>query len=258
MTDYHLLEIVSMSKTGSLIKKQVYPTGMEVVKTEFTPVQTVHKPYSGLSALLNSGLMKTSFDPPLESTGNKILKRCFDIVFSSVVIVTVLSWLIPVMAILISLTSKGPVFFLQKRNKRNGDVFTCIKFRSMIINADADILPAEKDDKRITVLGRFLRRNYIDELPQFLNVLWGDMSVIGPRPHMISDNTRYDKEISGYFSRHKVKPGITGLAQVLGYVGTTQTIQEMKDRVSMDIFYMRHWSVKLDMIILYRTLFKLS
>ena len=248
-----------MPKTAGLIKKQYGPhPEMEVVKMEYSNVETLHKPYSSLSALLNNSLLKTSFDPPLDNTANRVIKRVFDIAFASLVIITVLSWLIPLIAVLVKLTSRGPVFFLQKRNKRNGDVFTCIKFRSMIVNPDADVLPAEKNDRRITRLGSFLRRNYIDELPQFFNVLWGDMSVIGPRPHMISDNIKYDKEVAGYFSRHKVKPGITGLAQVLGYVGTTETIQEMKDRVSMDIFYMRHWSVRLDLVILYRTVFKIT
>jgi putative colanic acid biosynthesis UDP-glucose lipid carrier transferase len=231
---------------------------MEVVKNDFTDpeMQLQAPPYMALASILNARVIKTSFTPPLDIAANRIIKRCVDIVFSIIVIITVLSWLIPIMAILIKLSSKGPVFFLQKRNKRNGEVFTCIKFRSMIVNADADILPAEKNDKRITRLGRFLRRNYIDELPQFFNVLWGDMSVVGPRPHMISDNIKYDKEVNGYFFRHKVKPGITGLAQVLGHVGVTENVQQMKDRVSMDIFYARHWSARIDIIILFRTVAK--
>ena len=152
--------------------------------------------------------------------------------------------------------SKGPVFFLQKRNKRGGKKFTCIKFRSMVENDDADNLQASADDDRITKFGRFLRNHYIDELPQFFNVWVGDMSFIGPRPHMISDNNKYEELIEFYEFRHKVKPGITGLSQAMGYVGETKHIQAMKDRVQLDIFYVRHWSVGLDLRISWHTLRK--
>jgi putative colanic acid biosynthesis UDP-glucose lipid carrier transferase len=193
---------------------------------------------------------------PLNIRLNRIVKRSFDIVFSIVIIVGVLSWLMPVIAILICINSRGPVFFLQKRNKKNGELFTCIKFRSMIVNAEADILPAGSNDKRITRVGRFLRDYYLDELPQFFNVLAGDMSVIGPRPHMVSDNLKYEEQVEHYACRHKIKPGITGLAQVLGYTGAAEDVQKMKERVSMDIFYQRHWSVKLDIIIMWKTVLK--
>ena len=123
----------------------------------------------------------------------------------------------------------------------------------MIINEDADTAPAMEDDNRITALGRFLRKHYLDELPQFFNVWWGDMSLIGPRPHMINDNIKYEELIEHYDYRHKAKPGITGLAQVLGYVGETTNIQRMKDRVQLDIFYIRHWSLFMDIKIFFRT-----
>lgn len=198
----------------------------------------------------------TSFHTqPLNSALNKATKRVLDVIVAVIVMVLVLSWLVPLLAIFIKLGSPGPVFFLQRRNKRNGEIFTCIKFRSMVVNKEADILPAAENDERITKLGRFLRRYYIDELPQFINVLWGDMSVVGPRPHMISDNLRYGEIVDHYFYRHKVKPGITGLAQVLGYVGSVgEDTQKIKDRVSLDIFYWRHWSLRLDMVILFRTI----
>jgi len=212
----------------------------------------------GLAALLNLKQITTPFrTQPLDDLGNRLLKRSLDISLSLIIIVTVLSWLIPVIALLIKLTSRGPVFFLQKRNKRNGELFTCIKFRSMIVNEDADILPAEKDDQRITRFGKFLRNHYLDELPQFFNVLWGDMSVIGPRPHMVSDNINYDHLVKNYAYRHKVKPGITGLAQVLGFVGPVDEQQKLEARVNIDIFYVRHWSPKLDRVIFYRTIKKL-
>jgi len=195
---------------------------------------------------------------PLDSLSKRIIKRSVDIFLSSVIIIGILSWLIPIMALLIKLDSKGPVFFLQKRNKRAGKIFTCIKFRSMIENEDADLLQATADDERITKLGRFLRNHYLDELPQFFNVLAGDMSFIGPRPHMVNDNHKYEELIEFYDYRHKVKPGITGLSQAMGYVGETRNIQAMKDRVQLDIFYVRHWSLRLDIKILWHTLRKIA
>lgn len=193
---------------------------------------------------------------PLDNGFNRALKRSMDILLSTLVILAVLSWLMPLIALLIKLNSRGPVFFLQQRNKRNGELFTCIKFRSMFINADADVLPAGRNDKRITSVGRFLRRHHLDELPQFFNVLWGDMAIVGPRPHMVSDNVRFDPLIKNYALRNKVKPGITGLAQVSGYAGATDDMEKMRGRINMDIFYLRHWSVRLDLLILYRTVFK--
>lgn len=191
---------------------------------------------------------------PLDNLSSRIIKRAADIFLSTLIIAAILSWLIPILALLIKLDSKGPVFFLQKRNKKAGGTFTCIKFRSMIENEDADNLQASANDERITTLGRFLRNHYIDELPQFFNVWMGDMSFIGPRPHMISDNNKYEELIEFYDFRHKVKPGITGLSQVMGYVGETKHIQAMRDRVQLDSFYVRHWSIGLDLRICWYTL----
>jgi putative colanic acid biosynthesis UDP-glucose lipid carrier transferase len=214
---------------------------------------------NGFGYVVNLDNIITPFiTQPMDKTVNRGFKRSMDILFSTVVILGVLSWLTPIIAILIKLSSRGPVFFLQKRNKRNGELFTCIKFRSMFNNADADILPAGKNDGRITPVGKFLRRCYLDELPQFFNVLLGDMSVVGPRPHMVSENVKFDALIKNYGYRHKVKPGLTGLAQVMGYVGETDDIAKMKSRVNMDIFYIRHWSVKMDIAILLRTLTKVT
>jgi len=201
---------------------------------------------------------RTTFQLPLDNLTKRIIKRSADIFLSSLVIVGILSWLIPIMALLIKLDSKGPVFFLQKRNKRGGKIFTCIKFRSMVENEDADLLQATADDERITKLGHFLRNHYLDELPQFFNVFAGDMSFIGPRPHMVSDNSKYEGLIEFYEYRHKVKPGITGLSQAMGYVGETKNLQAMKDRVQLDIFYARHWSLSLDLKILWYTLRKIA
>ena len=196
------------------------------------------------------------FDPPLDNRSTRIIKRIVDVLLSSFFIVGVLTWLIPLMALLIRIDSKGPVFFLQKRNKRDGGLFTCIKFRSMYENDEADSLPATAGDERITKLGRILRKYYLDELPQFFNVWIGDMSFIGPRPHMISDNSKYEELIEYYNYRHKVKPGITGLSQAMGYVGEIKNVQNMRNRVQLDIFYVRHWSPSLDLKIIWYSLLK--
>ena len=247
------------------MKKELNPVGFssisklklasEVDTVEGTvPFYHLHHEIAGI---INVGTITTPFKiQPLDNSFNRFAKRSIDIVLSLVFIMLVFPWLFPIIAVLIKLNSRGPVFFLQKRNKRNGELFTCIKFRSMYKNADADILPACKNDKRITSAGRFLRNYYLDELPQFLNVLWGDMSLIGPRPHMVSDNVKFDELIKNYAYRHKVKPGITGLAQILGYLGPTDNLEKMEARVNMDIFYARHWSAKLDMVILFRTILK--
>jgi putative colanic acid biosynthesis UDP-glucose lipid carrier transferase len=186
------------------------------------------------------------------------VKRIIDIIISFLVILFLLSWLLPVISLLIKLTSKGPIFFLQKRSGRYNKLFTCIKFRSMVVNPQADLKAATENDERITRVGKFLRKYHLDELPQFFNVLSGDMSVIGPRPHMISDDLRYEEQIRHYDFRRRIKPGITGLAQVLGYSGLADDIQKMKNRVQLDFFYIRHWSLRLDALIMFRTFWKAS
>lgn len=197
------------------------------------------------------------FKLPLDNVYKRSIKRGVDLIFSMVVILSILSWLLPIVALLIKLYSKGPVFSLQKRNKRNGKVFTCIKFRSMIESDDTDILQTLSDE-RITKLNGFLRNSYIDELPQFFNVLMGDMSFIGPRPQLVNDNNKYEELIEFYDFRHKVKPGITGLSQVMGHTGETKHIQAMRDLVQLDIFYIRHWSLWLDVKIIWCALRKLT
>ncbi|MDB5199370.1 MAG: hypothetical protein JWO92_1333 [Chitinophagaceae bacterium] len=190
---------------------------------------------------------------PLENIWNFIIKRCFDVLLSLILIVFILSWLIPLLAILIKLDSRGPIFFLQKRNKNGGRLFTCIKFRSMFVNKDADTLVACENDKRITRFGKFLRNYHVDELPQLFNVLTGDMSIIGPRPHMISENLLYGNLLPEYTYRHTVKPGITGLAQSLGNFGSTNSLEKVKERVRLDILYINKWSLGMDIKILFRT-----
>lgn len=194
---------------------------------------------------------------PLEKRLNLAAKRSFDIVFSSLCLLVFLSWLIPLIALLIKLDSRGPVFFLQKRRKRNREVFTCIKFRTMVENEEKDTLAACVNDGRITRIGKFLRTHHLDELPQLFNVWWGDMSLIGPRPYMLSDDDRFEDLVKQYPLRYKVKPGITGLAQVLGYVGPVADLENIKERVRHDAFYICHWSAWLDARIFCRTFFKM-
>lgn len=190
---------------------------------------------------------------PLDIEVNKRLKRFFDIIFSLLIIITVLSWLFPLIAILIKLESKGPVFFKQVRNGLKNNEFSCLKFRSMYINPDADIRQVEKNDPRITRVGRFLRKTSLDEFPQFFNVLIGDMSIVGPRPHMVKETKRFAESINNFMVRHLIKPGITGLAQVSGYRGEIKTEYDIKGRVKYDIFYLENWSFFLDLKIIVMT-----
>ena len=191
---------------------------------------------------------------PLNKPGLRVLKRSFDILASTLLIVLFFPWLLPILALLIRLDSKGPVFFLQIRHKREGKKFTCIKFRTMLENAYADSLPASHLDNRITKVGAMLRRYHWDELPQLFNVWWGDMSLIGPRPFMTNDHQSFRILVPGYDYRHDVKPGITGLAQSLGFAGPMSDVQTLKDRISLDHYYIRHWSVTMELRIILRTL----
>lgn len=192
---------------------------------------------------------------PLDETANKIIKRSFDIVFSLVIILGILSWLTPVLAVLIKLESKGPVFFKQRRNGLNYREFYCYKFRSMRLNEIADLHQVSKNDPRITKIGRFIRKTSIDELPQFFNVLFGDMSVVGPRPHMVSHTEMYARRIDKFMVRHFIKPGITGLAQTKGFRGEVENDNDIIYRVKYDIFYLENWSLLLDIKIIIQTVY---
>jgi putative colanic acid biosynthesis UDP-glucose lipid carrier transferase len=191
----------------------------------------------------------------LDESLHKVIKRIFDVVFSTTIIVGILSWLIPVLAIIIRMDSRGPLFFVQKRNGLNNKEFNCFKFRSMETNELADIEQVSKNDARITKVGKFIRKTSIDELPQFFNVLIGDMSVVGPRPHMVSHTNMYAERIDKFMVRHFIKPGITGLAQTKGFRGEVESDQDIINRVRYDIFYIEKWSVLLDIIIISKTIF---
>jgi len=190
---------------------------------------------------------------PLENIDNQIIKTSFDVVFSLLVCFFIMSWLFPVIAILIKLDSKGPIFFKQKRRGLNGKEFDCFKFRTMRNDGTNSIKATVVNDNRITKIGNILRKTSLDELPQFFNVLNGDMSIVGPRPHMISQDIYYSEIIKKYNLRNYVKPGITGLAQVKGYRGAIDCDKDMEDRIRTDIFYVRNWSLLLDLQIIYQT-----
>ncbi len=190
---------------------------------------------------------------PLEKTANRRLKRAFDVVFSLGVIVFIFTWLFPLLAILVKASSRGPVFFQQTRLGRNNTNFVVWKFRSMRMNDQADSKQATKNDPRVTRIGSFLRKSNLDEMPQFFNVLKGDMSVVGPRPHPIRLNQQYREIIDKYMVRHFVLPGITGWAQVNGLRGETRTPELMERRVELDVWYLENWSFWLDVKIVVKT-----
>ena len=193
-------------------------------------------------------LQKTILHEPT----TKIFKRAFDILFAFLVIIFLLSWLVPLLSILIKLESRGPVFFKQGRPGLDEEEFFCYKFRSMRVNITTE-KEASKNDPRVTKIGKFIRKTSLDEMPQFLNVLLGDMSVVGPRPHLWSQNKLYGSKIKKYMVRHYVKPGITGLAQVKGFRGEIETDEDMVNRIKFDVFYIENWSLILDLKIIVQT-----
>ncbi len=195
----------------------------------------------------------TIHQEPLNISYNRIIKRLFDIVFSLCFLLTAFIPICIIVGIITKITSPGPIFFKQKRHGLDGKEFCMYKFRSMHVNSDADKLQATKDDPRKTKFGNFMRKTNIDELPQFFNVLLGDMSIVGPRPHMLLHTEEYSKLISTYMVRHFIKPGVTGWAQVTGFRGETKELSEMKGRVKADIWYMEHWMFTLDLYIIYKT-----
>ena len=215
--------------------------------------QENYTPY--IAQKIRVGEENVSFDGMASAKRYFFFKRVFDVLFSVVVIAGVLSWLSPLIALLIRLDSKGPVFFLQKRIGKGGAVFTCYKFRTMIVNEQSDECPASVNDHRITGIGRWLRISKLDELPQFLNVLAGSMSIVGPRPYMVADCRRFSALVPAYSFRNLVKPGITGLAQVKGLHGPVADAHEAGRRYHWDALYVRNISFTLDFRILRQTAF---
>lgn len=188
-----------------------------------------------------------------DDNSKRFLKRFFDVVVSIFTLIFVVSWLFPIIAILIKLDSNGSVFFKQLRHGRDNQLFYCYKFRTMVKNKDADTKQATVNDARITGIGRFLRKSSLDELPQVINVILGDMSIVGPRPQAVPMNIEFAKEIDNFMARHKVKPGITGLAQSKGYRGEISSFNELHSRFRLDNFYVRKWNLIFDIKIVIET-----
>jgi len=213
--------------------KEIFSKNLRIDYYEFFPVLS---------------LRKTALHEPAA----QVVKRLFDIAFSMLVIILVLSWLAPLLALLIKLESRGPVFFKQSRPGHNEKEFFCYKFRSMQINETTE-QSVTKNDPRVTRIGKFIRKTSIDELPQFLNVLQGEMSVVGPRPHLWTQNNLYSNKIKKYMVRLYVRPGITGLAQVRGFRGEITNDEDMINRIKYDVFYIENWSLLLDFKIIIQT-----
>lgn len=193
---------------------------------------------------------------PLAGVQEQFIKRLFDIVISGLVSIFILSWLIPILALLIKLDSKGPVFFTQLRSGQNNVPFNVLKLRTLRVNDDADSLQVTRGDSRITQIGRFLRKTNLDELPQFINVLLGNMSIVGSRPHMLKHTIEYSQLFDNYMLRHYTKPGITGWAQVNGYRGEITEPEQLKKRIEYDLWYAENWTIWLDFKIVILTAIK--
>ncbi|MDN3687151.1 exopolysaccharide biosynthesis polyprenyl glycosylphosphotransferase [Cyclobacterium jeungdonense] len=259
LRETNALDLVYLSQhiSGDLVRKIVAHADAYHIKVKIIPGSHLQWNKEMTFSRYGSFVVVNLNEIPLDKAVNRVLKRVFDACFSVFVILFVLSWLIPLLALLIKWESKGPVFFFQKRTGVNNLEFCCIKFRTMVANPWSDTLQATKNDPRVTRVGAFLRRFSLDELPQFFNVLKGDMSVVGPRPHAVPMNMVFKKQIDSYDNRHRIKPGITGLAQVLGYRGEISNHWQIRSRVRLDHFYIRNWSFFLDLTIVYKTMGKM-
>lgn len=198
-----------------------------------------------------------SFPVVFFDESQQIIKRTMDLMISFGLVVFVFSWLFPIIGVLIKLTSKGPLIFKQLRHGKDNIPFYCYKFRTMYVNDQADTVQATKNDPRITPIGKILRKTSLDELPQFFNVIKGDMSIVGPRPHAVPMNYKFSAEIDNFMFRHTVKPGITGLAQAKGFRGETRDFYDIYSRCKLDIFYVNNWSPLLDLKIIFWTILSL-
>ena len=194
---------------------------------------------------------------PLEIPFNRIIKKIFDYSIAILALIVIFPWLFPIIIILIKINSRGPIFFKQQRTGLENKLFWCYKFRSMKVNSLSDIKQASKNDDRITKIGKFLRKSNLDELPQIFNVLKGEMSIVGPRPHMEKHTEEYSAKIKNYLVRHFAKPGITGWAQVNGCRGETKELKQMEDRIEYDIYYIENWSILMDFKIILKTILKM-
>jgi putative colanic acid biosysnthesis UDP-glucose lipid carrier transferase len=260
LLDNYSLDIIYLSQqleTG-LLHRVIDYADEHYIKVKIIPVSGIPIQKAPSFSRYGDLMLINLNEIPLDLKTNRIFKRVFDTLFSLSVIVFVLSWMLPLFALIIKLESNGPVFFVQQRNGLNNKVFNCYKFRSMKLNKEADYKQAEKNDPRTTNFGRFIRKYSLDEMPQFFNVLLGDMSIVGPRPHSVPMNREFLGIVGRYNSRHKIKPGITGLAQIRGFRGEISYPHQIKGRVRLDYFYIRNWSFWLDLSIIGNTLKNLA
>jgi Undecaprenyl-phosphate glucose phosphotransferase len=242
------LEVLMHFCDDNLIRYRIIPEFSDYLSKRFKKIMIEY--YGNIPII-------TMRPEPLDNLYNRIQKRTFDIFFALLFFLFIGWWLFPLIAILVKLSSKGPVFFKQIRSGEQNREFMCYKFRSMRVNQLADVQQATKDDPRITKIGKILRRTNLDELPQFWNVLIGDMSVVGPRPHMLKHTEEYSKIINNFMVRHFVKPGITGAAQANGYRGDTTDPEQMRKRVQYDVWYLENWSFWLDVKIVFLTVWSM-
>lgn len=254
----HQIERIYISQKGGMSKKVMYQIANFA---ESNLIEVAYIPDSIYNGITELKVVYIDTLPifevkrfPLDLKFNQITKKIFDFIFAILVCIFILSWLFPIIALLIYFDSKGAILFIQKRNGLNGNEFGCYKFRTMVQSDDNSIKATERNDPRVTRVGKFLRKTSLDELPQFFNVLKGDMSIVGPRPHMISQDQYYRDIIIRYNIRHYVKPGITGLSQVKGYRGAIDSDDDMEKRIRTDVYYVRNWSFLLDIQIVYLTI----
>ena len=240
-------------KEKDIIRKISKLCDSQVVRFYYVPVSVETIGLNLKREMLDDMEIFTTYENPLQNSINRFIKRVFDIVMSTIFLIPT-AFILPILWIIIKIQSPGPLFFKQKRTGLDGKEFVMLKFRSMHVNKDADRLQATKDDPRKYPFGNFMRKANIDELPQFWNVLKGDMSIVGPRPHMLAHTEMYSQLIDKYMVRHFVKPGVTGWAQVTGFRGETKELWQMEGRVRRDIWYMEHWTIWLDLRIVWLTM----
>ena len=249
---------ISDDLSKKLKKELIQFSDLNLIKVRILP-ELINYEFKNffISKLINIPIIEVN-QLPLDLWYNKILKRSFDVFISSFVILFILSWMIPLFGIIIKLESRGPILFIQSRHGIGRSTFKCYKFRSMIVNNQSDYVFADNNDKRLTKFGKILRISAVDELPQFINVFLGDMSIIGPRPHPVLLNNQYSEKIQKFEKRHEFKPGITGLAQISGYRGKIKNYHDMSSRVKLDRYYFKNWSLNLDIKIFFQTILKLT
>ena len=251
----HQVYCLLPSAQNELINQIIQTCAQNMVRYNHIPDSFNYQRHTMAFSIMDGTPVFSLHYEPLSLLGNRIIKRTFDLIASSIFLLTLFPFIYIIFGLLIKLSSPGPVFFKQKRSGLNGKEFYCYKFRSMRVNVNSDEVQATKDDPRKTRIGEFMRRTSIDELPQFINVWLGDMSIVGPRPHMLKHTEQYSQLIGSYMIRHFAKPGITGYAQVTGFRGETSELWQMEGRVKKDIWYIEHWSFALDLFIIWKTIY---